>query len=151
MIPQLVEIEGAPYAVLPPGVHEATLEELRDAFAINPRRQKLFDGIAAVARTLSAAGCTVMYLGGSYVTAKPNPSDFDGCWDPKGVDAAALDPVLLDFDDGRRVQKAKFGGEMFIATFPATATADVVFMNFFQIEKTTGKEKGIIKIKLGIV
>ena len=48
-----------------------------------------------------------MYLDGSFVTAKEFPSDFDGCWDPDGVDGAKLDPVLLVYDNLRAAQKAK--------------------------------------------
>jgi hypothetical protein len=49
------------------------------------------------------------------VTEKIHPNDFDGCWDSTNVDAALLDPVLLNFDNGRAAQKKKFRGEMFIA------------------------------------
>jgi len=67
------------------------------------------------------------------------PGDFDGCWDQTGVDFDALDPVLLDFDGHREAQKARFGGEFFIAT------AD--FIDFFQHDRD-GRPKGIIRIDL---
>lgn len=148
MIPEFLYREGAPYGVLPPGVHDASLAEIEDRFATNAHRRVLFDGIVAVTEALRVAGCRQMFLDGSYVTSKEQPEDFDGCWDPRGVAATALDPVLLDFNDGRAAQKAKFGGEMFIANWPATSAGDVAFFDFFQTDKHTGEAKGIIAIPL---
>ena len=95
---------------------------------------------------MKSAGCVVVYLDGSYVTEKRAPGDFDVCWDPEGVDPAKLDPVLLDFDDRRRNQKRKYGGEF----FPSSAKADGsrTFVDFFRTDRDTGKEKGIIRIRL---
>ncbi len=56
-----------------------------------------------------------MYLDGSFVSGKGDPADFDGCWDLDGVDLELLDAVLKTFDDGRRAQKEKYGGELFPA------------------------------------
>jgi len=85
-------------------------------------------------------------LNGSFVSEKPNPADFDACWEPTGVDDKKLDPELLDFSDGRRRQRLKYGGEF----FPSSAKADGfrTFVEFFQTDKYTGREKGIIRIRL---
>lgn len=85
-------------------------------------------------------------MDGSYVTDKPNPGDFDLCWDPTHVNAHKLDPVFLDFSNLRKNQKLKYGGEF----FPSSAKADGThtFIEFFQIDKETGLEKGIIRIQL---
>ncbi len=64
------------------------------------------------------------------------------------MDPAALDPVLLDFSNRRTAQKAKFGGELFIANGAATQ-AGTRFVDFFQQDKTTGEAKGILSIDLG--
>ncbi len=69
--------------------------------------------------TLAQAGCRVVYLNGSFVTAKEHPRDYDACWGLTGVDVDALDPVLLDFDDDRAAQRAKYGSELFPAQLPA--------------------------------
>jgi len=55
---------------------------------------------------------------------------------------------LLDFANGRAAQKASFGGELFIANAAATP-AGTAFLDFFQIDKTTGDPKGIVAINLG--
>ena len=145
MIPGLIDI-GAPWKVLPPGIHDATLSDIKHRFATNERRKGLYKGFLLGCESLKFAGCTVVYLDGSYVTDKPVPMDFDVCWDPKGVDPTKLDPILLDFDDRRRNQKLKYGGEF----FPSSAKADgsQTFVNFFRTDPDTGKEKGVIRIQL---
>ncbi len=146
MIPPFVRIaEGVP-RVLPPGIHWASLAEVEARFALNARRRWLFEGVAMVATALRAAGCRIMYLNGSYVTEKEQPEDFDGCWNARGVSAAMLDPVLLDFADGRAAQKRKFRGEMFIVT--PRDRAGRTMLSFFQIDKLTGRPKGIVGIRL---
>ncbi|MGJ5000103.1 DUF6932 family protein [Bradyrhizobium sp. HKCCYLRH2060] len=147
MIPQLVELAGAPFAVLPPGIHWATMDEIRTRFGQASRRAWLFDGISAVAEALQRAKCARMYIDGSFVTQKPEPNDFDGCWDATNVVAALLDPVLLDFSNGRAKQKLKYRGEMFIAGMSNGGSQP--FLDFFQRDKFTGEAKGIIGIELG--
>ncbi len=145
MIPELLDI-GATWKVLPPGIHEATLRDIENKFATNAKRKLLYAGLSKGCQALKTAGCNHVYLDGSYVTEKTLPGDFDVCWDPTGVDVAKLDPTLLDFNNRRRNQKLKYGGEF----FPSSASADGsrAFIHFFQIDRETGKEKGIIKIQL---
>lgn len=95
---------------------------------------------------LRNAGCRRIFLDGSFVTSKENPSDYDGCWDPTGVIAAQLDPTLLDFQNGRRAQKEKYRGELFIAATPNGSSG--TFLEFFQTEKHTGALKGIVGVEL---
>ncbi len=145
MIPDFVD-DGGPWKVLPPGIHDATLAEVRERLAKTPRRKALYRGIAQACRDLQAAGCTVAYLDGSFGSDKPIPGDFDMCWDPAGVDPHKLDPVLLDFDNGRANQKAKYLGELFPSSSRADGTA--TFLDYFQIDKLTGTPKGIICLHL---
>ena len=98
---------------LPPGIHEATWSELTAAFGTTPRRLRLLAGLRAALDSLRQAGCQRVYVNGSFVTAKPDPGDFDGCWEAAQVDPSRLDPVLLDFANRRRAQKAKYLGELF--------------------------------------
>ncbi|MFA6239862.1 MAG: hypothetical protein WC655_02980 [Candidatus Hydrogenedentales bacterium] len=145
MIPLFVDI-GSAWEVLPPGVHNATMAEIEQRFATDPHRVALFLGFKKGVESLRRAGCREVLLDGSYITSKRTPGDFDACWDPTGVDDRKLDPVLLDFSHGRRAQKNKFKGEF----FPSSAKADGVnrFVDFFQVDKDTGKAKGIIRILL---
>jgi len=122
------------------------MAEIESRFANNEVRKKLFDGFTRGVQALQDAGCKVVFLDGSYVTDKENPDDFDACWGPTGVDPGKLDPVLLDFSPGRQLQRQKYGGEF----FPSSAPADGVrpFVEFFQIDKYTGKAKGLIRVRL---
>ena len=145
MIPEPVDINGV-WKVLPPGIHEATLEEIEGRFATTEVRRKLFDGLKQGLQSLRAAGCRTVYLDGSYITEKTVPGDFDACWEPAGVDPEKLDPVLLDFSLKRMRQKQKYGGEFFPSSFRTDGHA--TFLEFFQADRHTGKAKGIIRITL---
>jgi hypothetical protein len=133
---------------LPPGVHDATWDELVATFGSSSRRKELLRGLLPALSALNAAGCARAYVDGSFVTAKDAPDDFDGCWEAGGVDPDLLDPVLLDVAHPRDAQKAKYGGELFIAN-SAADPAGTAFIDFFQVDKTTGMRKGIVAIDLG--
>ena len=145
MIPDFVDI-GGPWRVLPPGVHDATIEEVEARFTTTDGRKRIFSGFRSGVMALHRAGCQKVYLDGSFVTEKPVPGDFDACWDPIGVDDAKLDSVFLDFSDGRKNQKKRFCGEFFPASVLADGTH--IFLDFFQTDRHTGKVKGIIRIHL---
>jgi hypothetical protein len=106
----------------------------------------LFEGLEAVAGALRKAGCRTMYVGGSFVSGKEKPDDFDGCWDPTNVQRALLDPVFLDFENERAAQKWAYRGEMFISTM-GTGRGGTYF-EFLQVQKEVGDAVGIIGIKL---
>jgi hypothetical protein len=145
MIPECVPLDGAPFRVLPPGIHWADLGEVASRFACSDQRRWLFEGIQLAVTALQFAGCQRVYLNGSYVTEKDHPLDYDGCWDPTNVDPTRLDPVFLDFSNGRAAQKQKYRGEMFVL---GKGNADDSFLGFFQTEKATGKGKGIVGLDL---
>lgn len=146
MIPACVIVTALPFQILPPGVHWAALSEIGSRFGRSLRRAQLFEGVLAVAEALRKANCERMYLDGSFVTEKIEPHDFDGCWDPTNVIGALLDPVLLDFTNGRAAQKLKYRGEMFVAGSFNSGTE--TFLDFFQREKHTGVAKGIVGVNL---
>ena len=147
MIPDFVQIAGAPWATLPPGIHTANIHEIRSRFVLNAHRLHLFQGFLRGLSALHAAGCKKVYLDGSFITAKPLPDDYDACWEENGVDLLKIDPVLLDFSNERKAQKAKYYGEYFPANTPADAKGRT-YKDFFQLEKHTGQKKGILEINL---
>ena len=105
-------------------------------------------GLIGAGQALRVAGCQLLYVDGSYTTDKPHPGDFDGCWDPRGVDPLMLDPILFDFTLlGRAAQKAKYGGELFMTSKPADSVG-TTFLDYFQRDKDTGLPKGIIRVRL---
>ncbi len=118
-----------------------------ERYAITDRRAELLDGLRDAVESLRTAGCTRVYLDGSFVTEKEIPGDFDACWEVSGVDPGLLDPVLLDFSDLRAAQKARYGGELFPAQ-TAAEPAGTVFLDYFQRDRHTGAPKGIIALDL---
>ena len=90
-------------------------------------------------------------MDGSFVTSKATPRDYDGCLDRAGMDLSKLlkrDPVLLDFGNKRLAQKLKYGGEMFPADL-LEASSGTVFLEFFERDRETGDQKGVVEIDLG--
>jgi hypothetical protein len=131
---------------LPPGIHKVDWDELETRFNGSPRRIELLAGLREALVALRHAGCRTAYIDGSFVTAKEVPGDFDACWDAVGVDASLLDPVFLEFAEGRRAQKERFRGELFIAD-RAAEPGGTRFLDFFQRDRD-GEPKGIIQIDL---
>jgi hypothetical protein len=132
---------------LPPGVHRASWDELAQRFGGSGRRDSLLQGLLEVALNLRQAGARVMWLGGSFVTNKEEPDDWDAVWDPSGSDLTKIDPVLVDPIDlatGRYRQKAKYGGELLVGIETATG---MPFQMFFQLDKD-GDPKGIVRLDL---
>src|SRR5260370_11222216 len=92
---------------LPRGIHDASWDEVKTRFGGTPRRQRLLEGLEQALRKLAEAGCASVLLDGSFVTAKAEPNDYDGAWEPDGVDPDLLDQVLLDFSNARAAMKMK--------------------------------------------
>jgi hypothetical protein len=136
---------------LPSGIHSASWQKIEELLAFNPRRQELLAGLKRACEPLQQAGCQRIYIGGSFVTNKEFPGDFDVCWEDDNVNfikLKELEPVLLDFKNHRAAQKAKYGGEL----FPASSIASLdgkTFLEFFQQDRD-GNPKGIIAIDLPI-
>jgi hypothetical protein len=136
---------------LPPGRHVATWAQFECRFGTNEHRRMLLAEMKRMLRSLKSVGCRRVYIDGSFVTSKDQPSDYDGCWDRTGMDLKALkaaDPILLVFSNKRALQKLKYGGEMFPAQLSEGASGRV-FLDFFQRDKNTGDEKGIVEIDIG--
>lgn len=133
---------------LPAGVHLATWSDFVARFGATAHRQRLVTALYSALAILSAAGCRRVYVDGSFVTEKEVPNDYDVAWDPTGVDLRALKAtVFWDFSNLRAAQKAKYLGEF----FPSSATehgCSKTFLDFFQQDKNTGNQKGIIAIDL---
>ena len=131
---------------LPPGIHLVDWCEFEAKFGSTAYRRSILDGLHRALLALRRANCVTAYIDGSFVSNKSLPGDFDGCWSVAGVDPTLLDPVLLDFDNGRAAQKAKYLGEFFPAEF-REGTSGETWLDFFQQDKD-GKPKGIIAIDL---
>jgi hypothetical protein len=128
--------------LLPRGIHGATWQELTDAFGVDMRRRVLLTGLREACWALAAAGCTAVWVDGSFVTDRDRPGDYDACWDWHGVDVARLDPILLDYSNaGRAAIKGKYLGDVLIAGIESGS--GLTFVDFFQRTRD-GRAKGIV-------
>jgi hypothetical protein len=85
---------------------------------------------------------------GSFTTIKPNPGDFDACWDPAEVDINYLRvnaPRLLSRFN-MQAQKTMYKGEIFRSDEPV-GDYGLDSFEFFQRDRLKNK-KGIIAIDL---
>ena len=134
---------------LPQGIHETTWKQFCKRFGHTEHRRSLIEGLASALMDLSAAGCKMVYINGSFVTAKEVPGDYDLCWSIDGVVPEKLNPALLDFSPGGRTKmKDKYKGDLFPAEIPE-GTSGKRFLDFFQIDKKTEESKGIISMGMG--
>jgi hypothetical protein len=136
---------------LPPGIHEATWEEIVGRYGTTPYRRQLLEGFRVALDVLRSVGCRRVYLDGSFVTTKEVPGDFDACWETTGVNLPRLGliaPGFFDLRRGRREQKRRYGGEL-IHYDPLVETMEPPILDVFQHDKHTDAPKGIIAIMLG--
>ena len=131
---------------LPSGVHKASWIEIERRFGLNSYRNRLLVGLLNALVSLVRAGSRLVLLDGSFVSQKPLPNDYDAVWDSYGVNPDRLDPVFLDFSNGRAAMKAKFCGEFFPASFDAGG--GVLYRTFFLTDRN-GVPKGVVEIDLG--
>lgn len=141
MIPELTR-EG----MLPPGIHETTLEEVRRRFGGGNRaRIELMKGLSAVATLARRAGAGPLYLDGSFVTSKREPLD----WDAVLVVPTAFDPsskagvALSD----REAIRAEHGGDLFVIFEDDTEELDHMVGRVFSRDRGL-TEKGVLLIRL---
>ena len=133
---------------LPPGVYFCEWEEFKERFGSSFKRKKMIFGVELAMTQLKAAGCRTIYINGSFVTSKPNPNDFDACYDNETVDINYLRknaPELINSFD-RQSQKSKYKGEIFRSDEPV-GDLGLNSFEFFQRDRMKNI-KGIIAIDL---
>lgn len=118
---------------LPPGVYEIQWQELMERFAANPPRRRIVTGLAAALRKLAIAGCTRVIIGGSFISAKEEPNDFDAYYDNFGLDFDLLDPLFVEDSDS---QQDVFCGELF---------PTIGYDRFLQTDKE-GNPRGVVAL-----
>lgn len=128
---------------LPPGIHNASLLEIRERFVYNSRRRYLFQRLLLLINNLTHANCSKLYLNGSFVTAISLPNDYDACWDTHNI-SKGIDPILLEPLKPERI-KRKYGGDIFPRIPELLHGID--HLHIFQYDRS-GNAKGIIAINL---
>jgi hypothetical protein len=132
---------------LAPGMHLMEWADFCALFLRGDWRARLGRSLYRALNNLRNAGCAQVIVDGSFVTAKPDPSDYDVAFDPVGVRAALLDPVLRRHRDGRRAMKAKYLGDIVPWGWTASSETGVVYKDFFQSDRN-GISKGVVLLRL---
>jgi hypothetical protein len=136
--------------LLPPGVHETGLEELKQKMGWSRKRQGLLEGLEEVLEMMASSGVARAYLDGSFVTDKDRPNDIDGCYDlaedVSAEDLVRLAPIFPPSASSRAEARRRFG----VDYFPAAATelgSGQPFLRFFQTDRE-GRERGVLSVEL---
>lgn len=138
-----------PEGFLPPGIHVTTWEEFEERYASSMIRRTQLKGMKKALIEFKKAGCSRIYIDGSFVTNKKNPGDFDALYELDELMPDRIDEVLIDASpEGRKKQKKHYEGEFFPASAKAARYGDR-FLDYFQKDKKTKQPKGIIRIELG--
>lgn len=93
--------------LLPEGLHHADWDEFVSRYSFGRKRPDLLEGLQQILNLLAFANCTAVHLGGSFVTNKEWPGDFDGIYMLAGVDRSCLP---LEVDASVQAQGDIFGG-----------------------------------------
>lgn len=134
---------------LPAGTYGISLAELGERFAWNGGRRTLVTGLRRALSNLADAGVRRVWVDGSFVTAKEEPNDVDGCWEyGPWVDEGKLDEVFLDLAPPREAMKQKYGVDFLISGAPLLSGGRQTVEEFFQFDRD-GNRKGILLIELG--
>lgn len=134
--------------LLPPGIYSVTWEEFKQRYGMNYQRKTQIKGLERAMKSFKQAGCTKIYVDGSFITNKKSPDDYDALYDLDEVNEDIVDSRLLDSSkEGRKTQKKYYEGEFFPAFDPAERNG-TKYLDFFQKDKDTNKPKGILLIEL---
>ncbi len=141
MLPELTR-EG----MLPPGIHETTVEEIRRRFGSgNSVRSRLMKGLEAVLRMARKVGASLLYLDGSFVTDKKEPGDWDAALLlPAGARIGSKEAIALA--DRPEVRK-RYGGDLFTMMDEDTEVL-VHYVERVFVHDRNGREKGLVLLRL---
>jgi hypothetical protein len=92
---------------LPKGRYTVAWPQFEARFLTTPRRQELTPGLLSALHELKFAGVEQVEFGGSLMSTKPDPGDFDMVWLTKRIKLGNLPDEMLF------APKAKYGGHIF--------------------------------------
>ena len=134
---------------LPPGIHVASIREIEDRFAIfnrSDRRLQLFQRLLELlAEIHSVAMVKRVLLAGSFITATPEPNDFDCLLI---LDRQIIHQELRPFEYrvlSRKAARKAFGGDVVAVT--EGSELEQSYLEFFQTDRH-GRRKGIVEVLL---
>lgn len=134
---------------LPPGRHTATWREFQARFCVftrSDRRLQLCRSIAQLIDEAQSAHIVERVIfGGSFVSARPEPNDFDGIVVLRaGTQYDTLQPFQRWFADTREASR-RYRGDIFVARADQP-TLDI-YCDFFAMNRH-GKQVGLVEVIL---
>jgi hypothetical protein len=144
MIPEFTE-QGC----LPPGIHRVTLDEFKERFVVfqrSDRRLRIFERLERLFDQAASSGIVKrIIIAGSFVTAKPEPNDFDCI---VVLDSTIVGNPLRPFEYNlvsRKMARRIFGGDVVPALEDSHALQQ--YLEFFQTSRN-GRRVGIVEMQL---
>lgn len=138
------------------GIHDLSWSEFLNEFGYTQHRKELLDGLLVALKALKKNNCQTVLIDGSFVTKTEKPNDFDACFIEAGMKEEDFKNLIVEFPEfidptpKRRLQKARFKGEIFPATAIAKYSPIEIYVAFFQHDRND-IPKGIIKISLNTI
>ncbi len=133
--------------LLPPGLHRTDLEGFRERFAIfdrSGRRLRIFEQLERfIGEASKSTIVRRIFVGGSFVTAKPEPNDFDCIL---VLDPAIVGAKLRPFEYNlvsRLMARRMFDGDV-LSALEGSAALDE-YLEFFQTTRK-GERMGIVEV-----
>jgi hypothetical protein len=144
-LPQLNE-----QGLLPPGIHDATLEVIENrfgAFRVSDQRVRLMAQLSEFVE--EARRCAVVVgviVDGSFITSKQEPNDIDVILllDPDQDLAQDLPPVEYNVLSSRRVRK-RWNIDVLVAPEGSCVMSTYVEL-FAAVREQPGAEKGLVRV-----
>lgn len=133
-----------------PGIYRLSFSEFKERFGCSRRRERLLVGLEEVVTILTACGCRRLYVGGSMVTEKSNPSDFDAVFDTVAMDLGKLEDIdaamLLRSKADLDTLKSRFLGS--VEPLRHLPSLGCSMLEVLQYDSRSGRQKGVVEIVL---
>lgn len=94
---------------LPPGIHDAAIEEVKERYTYNEKRKRLFEFLVLVLDILRGSNCPEVFLDGSFISVNEEPGDYDLCYEPTGMRPS---PEFYEFLKNRATSKEVYFGDI---------------------------------------
>lgn len=139
------------HGLLPPGVHDCTIEEIASRFGIfqgGEQRPLLMEKLTVFAAEARASGIVrALLVDGSFVTVKAAPNDIDLVIIVEATHdfSADLRPLEYNVVSKRRVQR-RYGFDILVARENSPEHAKWVAF-FAQVRLEPGARKGILRLR----
>lgn len=138
--------------LLPVGIHDATLEEVRERFGTfqeSDRRPKLFAKLVDLVQAMRTSTLfEELLIDGSFVTAKPAPNDIDVLAVLKPNHNFERDLPITEYSlVSRALLRRRFGFDVTVAE--RTSGVYKTYVEFFsRVREASDLKKGLLRLRL---